>query len=328
MKLLAGIFAAAALQVAAQPHRHAHRHAPQGVVKREPDSVTNVVYVPGPVVTVVRYELNGHEISEAEVRQGIANGTFTWGDDGVLSSSAPPVAELAQATPAPEEPEMQPQPNQDPVPSEAPPENTQPVETPSLTPSAQPEAAAPSSSPGSYQPVDQDGNCPDCDKPFPNGTISCDSFPTGYGAVHLSNEGLGGWTGIQDPVDTGANGFDNIMTVPKGSCDDGTCCTSGRFCSYACPNPYLKMSFPRKQGATGQSVGGLYCNNAGKLEMADGSIGNTLCGKGSSHMKVKVQNKLSKPVSICRTDYPGMCLHLAERVYTHIEQVPNLRPYH
>jgi hypothetical protein len=30
-----------------------------------------------------------------------------------------------------------------------------------------------------------------------------------------------------------------------------------------------------------------------------------MCGAGSKSMAVKVQNKLSKPVSICRTDYPG-----------------------
>ena len=41
------------------------------------------------------------------------------------------------------------------------------------------------------------------------------------------------------------------------------------------------------------------------LEMADGSIGETLCGKGSDKMTVKVQNRLKNSVSFCRTDYPG-----------------------
>jgi hypothetical protein len=93
--------------------------------------------------------------------------------------------------------------------------------------------------------------------------------------------------------------------VPHGSCKDGSCCKPGTWCSYGCPNPYLKLSFPKTQGRTGQTIGGLYCNDNGMLEMADGSIGKTMCGRGSTEMTVKVHNKLSKSVSICRTDYPG-----------------------
>ena len=154
--------------------------------------------------------------------------------------------------------------------------------------------------------VDKDGHCAECDRKFPDGTILCTEFPYGYGALPTAQEGLGGWSGIQDPQYAGADGFDDIATVPKGSCSDGTCCTTGSFCSYGCPNPYLKASFPSIQGRTGQSVGGLYCNKDGFLEMADGKIADTLCVQGSQHMGVKVQNKLSKSVSFCRTDYPGM----------------------
>ncbi|KAF2689137.1 glycoside hydrolase family 132 protein [Lentithecium fluviatile CBS 122367] len=288
----------AAAGVTAVPRRHAHRHAHRVVAKRESDAAA--VYVPGPVQTIVVYELNGHPISEEEVRQGIANGTLAWGNHGILTSSsltatAAPTPTPAQTTESqhqsedkPEEHGEQPQPQQ-PSPSSAP----------------EPQGPAPPSVPGIYQPIDNNGNCPDCDKEFQNNHFSCDQFPDGFGAVALHNEGLGGWTGIQDPVYRGADGFDDIMTVSKDSCKDGSCCTPGRFCSYGCPNPYLKMSFPKMQGKTRQSVGGLYCNENGKLEMADGSIGKTLCGKGSEHMKVKVQNKLKKSVSICRTDYPG-----------------------
>jgi hypothetical protein len=187
-------------------------------------------------------------------------------------------------------------------------EQSPPSATPSASEPDKQDLAPPPSFPGAYEPLDKNGNCPDCEKEFRNDYYSCDQFPTGYGAIALHNEGLGGWTGIQDPVYRGVDGFDDIMTVPKDSCQDGSCCTKGRYCSYGCPNPYLKMSFPMKQGKTRQSVGGLYCNDNGKLEMADGSIGKTLCGKGSKHMKVLVQNKLRKPVSICRTDYPGMLL--------------------
>jgi hypothetical protein len=123
---------------------------------------------------------------------------------------------------------------------------------------------------------------------------------------------LGGWSGIQDPQYRGGDGFDVITTVVKGLCSDGTCCTAGSFCSYGCPNPYLKASFPSMQGRTGQTVGGLYCNDGGFLEMADGAIAKSLCVPGSKSMGVKVQNKLKKTVSFCRTDYPGMAaLHVS-----------------
>lgn len=302
MKILAVVLAAVAAVAAvavAHPHRHVHHLDRLPPVKREANIADAVVYVPASVETAIVYELNGHQIGEDEVRQGIANGTLTWSDDGTLSSSV--AAAAAHPTPAQGQGPKWADgvgPNQDPN------ENAISAKESPVNPH-EPSSQAPQPSPTEYQPIDKDRKCPDCDKEFPNGKFSCDQFPSAYGAVHLPNEGLGGWTGIQDPLDRGSAGFDNIMTVPTGSCPDGTCCSPGRFCSYACPNPYLKLSFPKKQGKTLQSVGGLYCNNEGKLEMADGSLGKTLCGKGSVHMKVKVQNKLSQSVSICRTDYPG-----------------------
>lgn len=309
------IFAAAAAVALAKPHPYLHRHA-HHVTKRDarPD---NVVYAPVAIETHIIYMLDGHSISEEEVRQGIANGTLMWGEDGTLSTST--VGPVALATtapvsvyhaqtaeqssdPKPQEPQSQEPESQAPAP---------PAEKPSSSPSTSP----PSNSSPAQQPdssseawanlVDGNGYCASCDKEFPNGKIPCSDFPYGYGALPLANQGLGGWSGIQDPQYSGSDGFDDITTIPKGSCKDGSCCTAGNFCSYGCPNPYLKLSFPKKQGRTGQSVGGLYCNENGFLEMADGSLGKTLCGKGSTSMTVKVHNKLSQPVSFCRTDYPG-----------------------
>ncbi|KAF2644075.1 SUN-domain-containing protein [Massarina eburnea CBS 473.64] len=296
MRLHVVVLAAAVANALAQPHRHGHRH----VAKRNPADAA--AYVPAPVATVVVYMLNGHTISEEDVRQGIANGTLAWGDDGVLSSSV--AVSVAQPTSPPKQaanPEPKAAEAKEPVESSPPAQASEAKAAEAAVPS---QSSKPSSSKGS-SPVDKDGNCADCSKEFINNYHPCSQFPTGYGAIHLGNEGLGGWSGIQDPKERGAAGYDNIYTVSKGSCSDGACCTPGSFCSYACPNPYLKMSFPKKQGKTGQSVGGLYCNKDGKLEMADGALGKTLCGKGSSHFKVKVENKLTKPVSICRTDYPG-----------------------
>jgi hypothetical protein len=119
--------------------------------------------------------------------------------------------------------------------------------------------------------------------------------------------GLGSWIGIQCPGYSGSDGYNDISTVPKGSCQDGSCCKSGSFCSYNCPPGYLKASWPELQGLDGQSLGGLYCNN-GELEMASGSIAKTLCVKGTDQVKVVVQNNLSGCASVCRTDYPGKYL--------------------
>jgi hypothetical protein len=335
MKLPVVILTAVVANALAQPHHHAHRH--NQVVKRGPSETG--VYVPAPIATVVVYELNGHSIGEDEVRQGITNGTLAWGDDGVLSTSVAVSAAKPTLPPKPAaDQENKPPPVDKPSvnqPSAQPPAKTPELKAPSKEPKSKaqskapeskapeskaPESKAPApmlapqpdnsrlSAPKDYSPIDKDGHCADCDIEFRNNFYPCSRFPTGYGAISLGNEGLGGWSGIQDPKERGAAGYDDIRTTVKGSCDDGACCTKGAFCSYACPNPYLKMSFPKKQGRTGQSVGGLYCNNNGRLEMADGSLSKTLCGKGSSHFKVKVQNKLSKSVSICRTDYPGKYL--------------------
>ncbi|KAF9739784.1 hypothetical protein PMIN06_007167 [Paraphaeosphaeria minitans] len=296
MKYLYVVLATAAVTALAKPHGHvqAHRHA--AVARR----AATAVYVPGPVETVVIYELNGHSISEEEVRNGIANGTLTWGEDGILSSSA-----AVAPTPAPTA-------NSQPVEINNVAHDPEPVEQsepelPASTPehTEQPTEYNEAPDPSSYHPVGEDGSCSDCDKPFPNRKFKCSEFPAGYGAFHLGNEGLGGWSGIQAPAKRDVAGYHDIMTVPTGSCPDGRCCSPGRFCSYACPNPYLKMSFPKMQGAKKESVGGLFCNSNGMLEMADGSLSKTLCGRGSSRVKIMVQSKLSKPVSLCRTDYPG-----------------------
>jgi hypothetical protein len=299
----------------AQPHHHSHSHLRRALTKRE--YVEPAVYLPAPVQTVIVYELDGRPISEDEVRQGLQNGTLVWGDDGNLSSSIA----TPSATPTPEPVILdEPEPTSasssikgSPVVIIASSSSAVPEQEPSSAPTS-------TSDPPASEHSEYSGPCPDCDREFPNGTYSCDVFPTGYGAVSLTNEGLGGWSGIQEPRYRQADGFDDIMTVPTGTCTDGICCTPGRYCSYGCPNPYLKMSFPKMQGKTKQSVGGLYCNENGKLEMADGSIGKTLCGKGSDHMTVKVQNKLSQSVSICRTDYPGRICRLPSQRCTNTLQ--------
>lgn len=306
MRLFILVLAATTACVVAQPHRHSHRHFPRVVSKRDPAPAA--VYEPGPVATVIVYVLNGQPISEEEVRMGVANGTLVWGDDGNLSTSiaasATPVA-LPTET-APFESAVSPQSTESSIVHQ---EGTasstvQPEQQPSPTPESSQPASVPSQAP--EQPSYDGGANDNINKEFPNGEFSCESFPLGYGATPIDHAGLGGWIGIQDPGFAGAAGFDDIMTVPHGTCSDGTCCHPGAFCSYSCPPGYLKSSWPEKQGIKKQSVGGLYCNMDNKLELASGAIAKTLCIKGTDKVTIQVQNKLSVSESICRTDYPGM----------------------
>lgn len=301
MKLLIlTTLAAATMSVMAQPHRHAYRH------NRRHDVVKRGVYVSGPVETVTVYVLNGNPISEGEVNQGIANGTLMWGDDGNLSTSitsAPTQLPIMTSQPPPAQTAPPPS-SQAPPPPESshPPAANYPPPAQNTNPPTIPtEAPVPSPSGSSAK--------ADINKPFPNGQLPCDQFPDGYGATLVDHAGLGGWIGIQDPGFSSAAGFDDIMTVPHGSCPDGTCCKAGAFCSYSCPDGYLKSSWPEKQGIKKQSVGGLFCNNDGKLELASGAIANTLCVKGTDKVTIMVENRLSVPQSICQTDYPGMLQH-------------------
>ncbi|CAA9961311.1 SUN domain containing protein [Pyrenophora teres f. maculata] len=327
LKYIITLTALAAGTVAKPHHLHRRAHA-NNLVKRA------VTFVPAATQTIVVYWLDGHVISAEEAHRGVANGTLMWGDNHLLSTARftalptpPPVSKppvktaepTSKPKPKPESESKTEKPPPEPTPSQKPrpekphsQEPAPPAPTSSSNPLPSPNQDAP---PKQQQPdtssnpwagmVDKDGHCAECDKVFPNGKIRCTEFPYGYGALPTKSQGLGGWSGIQDPQYVGVDGFDDIRTVVKDSCSDGTCCTTGSFCSYGCPNPYLKASFPSTQGRTGQSVGGLYCNKDGYLEMADGKIANTLCVQGSTKMSVKVQNKLSKSVSFCRTDYPG-----------------------
>jgi hypothetical protein len=329
------IITAAALAVitAAKPHHMHHRVHVRGPIKR------GTIFLPAAVEIHIVYWLEDHAISEEEVREGIANGTLMWGNDGALSTSTSSPVALPTSPPASKQQIQVADPTPEPAPKESvekpesiapePKKPAPPPEMPSSNPAPSPSQNAPpiqqsSTSRPWADMVDENGHCAECDKDFPNGKIRCTEFPYGYGALPIAHEGLGGWSGIQDPQYAGADGFDDITTVVKGSCSDGTCCTSGSFCSYGCPNPYLKASFPSIQGRTGQSVGGLYCNEDGFLEMADGKIANSLCVQGSKRMGVKVQNKLSKSVSFCRTDYPGMLYAHALNTFAYLGQALSL----
>lgn len=133
---------------------------------------------------------------------------------------------------------------------------------------------------------------------FPDGTIDCSIFPSQYGPIEIEWARLGGWAGIQY-ITVEGDSVTNIVTAVPG----GQGCIPGAMCSYACPPGYQKSQWPPTQGDTGQSVGGILCNSAGKLSLTNPGLSKTLCIKGTG--AAIVQNKLSSNVAICRTDYPG-----------------------
>ena len=136
------------------------------------------------------------------------------------------------------------------------------------------------------------------EKEFPDAKLDCGDFPSDYGAIEIPWMGIGGWSGVQYPIIEGDT-VTHIDTAVPG----GKNCTAGAMCSYACPAGYQKSQWPSAQGSTGQSVGGLLCNQDNKLALTNPGLSKNLCIKGTGATKVK--NQLKANAAICRTDYPG-----------------------
>lgn len=299
MKLSLALLSAAVVVSAAQPHRHSHQHLHKE--KRAPEAAPDYVTIPGP--TAIVYVLNGQAISEDEVQQGIRNGSLVFAQNGQLSSAAPSTYE-APKTQAPTTQAPTTTTTVAPAPSSSSSSEQAKVHEPSFSiPWSMPSSSAAPSAPsapsfgGGSDSWGSDST--GVDSEFPDGELSCSTFPSEYGAVPVEWTGLGGWTGVQSPGTSGYGGYSNIMTVTSGGS-----CTEGSYCSYACPPGYQKSQWPTTQGSTGQSVGGLKCTG-GKLHLTNPDMSNKLCMTGAEQVTILVQNKLSKNVAVCRTDYPG-----------------------
>ena len=308
--------------VAASPsvhHRHQHKHAE----KRSPNHV-KVVNVPGP--TIVAFELNGKLVEESEVCAGIESGKLKWangdGPSDACSSVKAAAPAPAPAAPAPVAPVANSAPHVSSTSAIAPVEayqkpspqtyaqsqsssSAKSISTPAPAPAPVPtsSAPAPASSPSYSGSSSSDSNTTPSsgeglDKPFPDNEVDCSDFPSDYGPIDLSWLGFGGWSGVQYPTISG-NLVTDIITAVKG----GKNCTAGAMCSYACPPGYQKSQWPSTQGSTGQSVGGLQCNENNKLVKTNPELSEYLCIKGTGATQVK--NTLGKNAAICRTDYPG-----------------------
>ncbi|WPH02412.1 secreted beta-glucosidase sun1 [Acrodontium crateriforme] len=288
MKVSVALLSAAVAVVAAQPHhQHLHLHKHHAQRAASPDPTVDTVVVPGP--TVLAYVLNGHAISKEDVDRGIANGTLIFADNGDLASAKPSSTWVAPTT------------SLAPTTSHAAP-TTSTSAPPSTSSSSSSSSAAASSSSAPAAAIKQTSNNAassgsGVDRTFPSGQIACSQFPSDYGPIAVSWMGLGGWTGVQKPESWAI--MDDIETMISGQG-----CHAGTFCSYACPAGYQKSQWPETQGTTGQSIGGLKCNDNGMLELTNSNF-NTLCITGATEVDVVVQNNMGQDVAICRTDYPG-----------------------
>lgn len=291
MKLSATVaIAAAGTLAAAQGHHHAHHHAH----KRDTVATSTV----DEVLTV--YQLDGTPVPYADVCQGIKNGDYKWAEGAPSGACATTTstsltvkaAEFIQTTVSISSSTSSTVITTSAVPTTSATPTTSSTSTTPTT-SSTPAATTTTSSSSSSSSSGATG----VDASFPDGELDCDTFPSDYGAVALDYHGIGGWSGIQYPT------YNSLETLVESivTAVSGESCTEGAFCSYQCPEGYLKSQWPSTQGATGQSVGGIKCSG-GKLVRTNTDY-ETLCIAGVQALSV--QNTLSETVCICRTDYPG-----------------------
>ncbi|UNI15264.1 Beta-glucosidase (SUN) [Purpureocillium takamizusanense] len=291
MKNLLGYTLAASLAASATAnshhhlHRHARRHGSKVVDKRAPDQVTVVV-----VAATTAYEMAGKPYEASKAQQCIDRGdcvvvgetTPTW-----TPPPPPPPPKPTTTSKAPAQFIEKPSTTSSPPPP--PPKTTSQAPPPPPAPSQAKPAKSSNSNSGGFG----------VDREFPSGEIECSKFPSDYGAVPIDWLNQGGWSSLQGVPDF-SFGAKLISKIIGGT--SGSTCITGYFCSYACPPGYQKAHWPEAQGSTGQSVGGLYCNDKGYLELTRKGY-STLCMKGAGG--VSIQNDLDEVVATCRTDYPG-----------------------
>lgn len=281
-------------------HQHRHQHVRRGaskVVKRDPAVVTEYVVA----ATETIYELEGKKLSNEEAKAGIQEGnlvvvgesnpTYTAPVVVETSTSAVEISTSAEASLGAQFYESK---------SADPTTSTTSIATSSTSTSTS--AAATSTQEVSISSTSSSSSSSSgsgVGSKFPSGTIKCSEFPSSYGAVALDWMNLGGWSGIQYVPDYTVGDI-SISTIDTAVSGDS--CTKNAMCSYACPVGYQKTQWPSAQGATKQSIGGLYCNSEGYLELTREGY-STLCEQGAGGVTIK--NELSEGVATCRTDYPG-----------------------
>ncbi|ROT39787.1 SUN-domain-containing protein [Sodiomyces alkalinus F11] len=318
LALAASLIAGVAAHQQQQQHQHQRlhkKHVASPVEKREPDAVT--VYEAGPTVT--HYVLAGERLSEDEAKEGIADGLLVVVGESTPSFSPPPPpasssepatstrAMAAQFFESKEASSSTPAPSPTPTPSP----------TTSSEAPAEPTSSAPANGGGSGS---GSGGGTGLDAEFPSGEVKCSHLPTDYGVEPLDWLDIGGWAGIQKVprYRPGHASIDYIETAVDGGCEPGA------FCSYACPVGYQKTQWPEAQGATLQSIGGLWCNDDGFLELTRPEK-ETLCEAGAGG--VWIQNDLDDIAAVCQTDYPGHEAMVIPTIPKPGEKLPLTNPY-
>ncbi|KAK3354180.1 hypothetical protein B0H65DRAFT_2563 [Neurospora tetraspora] len=308
MKGIIGLALAAAVSgVVAQPHNHhghhhAKKHAHAGVDKRADAAPAGTVVVtkvvPGPVV--VEYVLDGKKVDADEAEKGIKEGGFVVLGSSKPSFVAPPPVASTSIASVPGGAlflELSTSSSSTSTSTSTSSSTTSSIPTTSSSPiPSSTSSSAPAATSSAAPLLDLSGG--GLDSEFPSGKISCDHFPSDYGALGVDWVGLSGWTTLAKVgklmKGVAINNYEQPISGP---------CQPGMLCSYACPPGYQKTQWPESnQGATGQSIGGLYCNSDGFLELTRESHP-TLCEQGAGGVYVK--NMLPKNAAICRTDYPG-----------------------
>ncbi|TVY47121.1 Secreted beta-glucosidase [Lachnellula occidentalis] len=308
------LLSAASIAVA-QPHNHARHHHEQRGSPVEGRDVVATVNVPGAVETI--YLLNGTPISGADVQAGIASGKYILVNGQVSSIASAAPVETAAASIAPSSvaaptsakagefiEKIKSTPTTSASVSNDTPASSAPASSAATSSAVSSSAAASSStktasssSPSSSSGSTSSGSWPD----FESGSVPCTTFPDTYGAVALDWMNNGGWSGLQHtPNFSGVlgavGGLIDLIATPSG-------CQENSFCSYACPAGYQKSQWPvDNQGSTKQSVGGLYCDSQGMLQLTNPDF-KQLCIKGAGG--VTIESTVGDVISVCRTDYPG-----------------------
>lgn len=148
-----------------------------------------------------------------------------------------------------------------------------------------------SSSSSSSSGIDGDlANFENPSKKFVDGTLPCSSVPVGQGVISLDWLPYNGWASLL-----------SVGGVSSNNCEEG------HYCSYACQAGMSKTQWPALQPSSGESRGGLVCQN-GKLYRTNTAT-DYLCEWGAQ--TANAVSKIDKVVSLCRTDYPGsenMCI--------------------
>jgi hypothetical protein len=276
------IAATMAIGVTAHSHQHLHRHvkkdAGSKVEKRGADSTVLVVEA-----TETVYKLDNKILDASQAEAGLKKGEFVVVGETTPTYTPPP------PPPKPTTTSVQKIGAQFLEKSSAPP--------PKPTTTSQP--PPPKSTQAAAQPSPPSGGT-GLNAKFPSGQIKCSQFPSDYGAVPVDYLGLGGYTGLQFVPGFSLGTSLSISSIITGI--SGQKCGAGSFCSYACPPGYVKTQWSSAQGATLQSIGGLFCNSDGYLELSRAS-NPILCQAGAGG--VYIQNDLDQLVSTCQTDYPG-----------------------